>query len=139
MDLIHAALGVIARKRIAVWGVAFKPGTDGVRDSAGLQIGDQLRLLGAEVTVYDPMASGNTLVAFPELAYADSPLGAAAAADLLLVVTVWPEFAQIAPADVAGVIGRAAVIDACRGKGIDDVAWREIGWDVSSLTGASVR
>ena len=52
---------------MAVWGAAFKAGTDDVRDSAGLQVADQLHSLGADVTVYDPMGSGNALVAFPEL------------------------------------------------------------------------
>jgi UDPglucose 6-dehydrogenase len=42
-----------------VWGAAFKPGTDDARDSAALQVANQLRTLGAEVTVYDLMASGN--------------------------------------------------------------------------------
>ena len=118
--------------RIAVWGATFKAGTDDVRDSAGLLIADQLRALGATVTVYDPMGSGDALVAFPELAYADSAIAAAVVADVIVVVTAWPEFAQADAAEVAGVVGGMAVVDAC--QGIDIATWRE-GWRVSSLTG----
>jgi UDPglucose 6-dehydrogenase len=131
ISLVQNVAGPVAGKRIGVWGAAFKAGTDDVRDSAGLKIADGLRLLGAEVTVYDPMASGNALVAVPELRYADSARAAAEGAEALVVVTAWPEFAQIAPADVASDVARAVVIDAC--QGIDILAWHAAGWEVSSL------
>jgi UDPglucose 6-dehydrogenase len=85
------------------------------------------------VTVYDPMSVGNALVTFPELAYADSALTAAAGADAIVVVTAWPEFAQADVAEVAGVVAEKAVVDAC--QGIDVAAWGDAGWRVSSLTG----
>ena len=94
VDLVRKPSASAAGKRVAVWGASFKAGTDDVRDSAGLLVADRLRSLGATVTVYDPMGSGNALVAFPELAYADSAIAAAAAADVIVVVTAWPEFAQ---------------------------------------------
>jgi UDPglucose 6-dehydrogenase len=131
ISLVQNVVGPMAGKRIAVWGAAFKAGTDDVRDSAGLKIADGLRLLGAEVTVYDPMGSGNALVAVPELRYADSARSAAEGAEALVVVTAWPEFAQIDPADVASDVARAVVIDAC--QGIDIMAWHAAGWEVSSL------
>jgi UDPglucose 6-dehydrogenase len=134
VDLVEAALGGAAGKRVAVWGASFKAGTDDVRDSAGLLVADRLRSLGATVTVYDPMGAGNALQAFPELAYADSAITAATAADVIVVVTAWPEFAQLDMAEVAGVVADRAVVDAC--QGIDIRAWGDAGWRVRSLTGA---
>lgn len=131
--LVQEALGVIEGTRIAVWGAAFKPGTDDVRDSIGLQVASQLQHLGASVTVYDPMASGNALVAVPELMYANSTVAAAKDADALVVVTAWPEFAQASPAEIANAMAGRMAIDAC--QGIDVRAWRDAGWEVSSLTG----
>jgi len=137
IDLVREALGMLAGKRVAVWGAAFKAGTDDVRDSVALRIADKLHGLGATVTVYDPMANGNALVAFPQLAYADSAVEAAVGADALVVVTAWPEFAQASPAAVGEVVARMVVIDSC--QGIGGRAWRQAGWNVSSLTGAGLR
>jgi UDPglucose 6-dehydrogenase len=89
------------------------------------------------VTVYDPMGSGNALAAFPELTYADSAIVAAADADVIAVVTAWPEFAQVDAGEVAGVVGGRVIVDAC--QGISVTAWREAGWQVSSLTGLQAR
>ena len=116
-------------------GAAFKPGTDDVRDSPGLDIARRLQALGARVTVYDPMAAGNALAAAPELGYADSTLDAANGADALLVVTAWPEFAELRPAAVAAAVASMTVVDAC--QGIDIAAWRQAGWNVRFLAGAS--
>jgi UDPglucose 6-dehydrogenase len=125
--------GALSGRRVAVWGAAFKPGTDDVRDSPGLDIASRLDVLGARVTVYDPMATGNAVMAFPELAYADSALEAAQGADVVLVVTAWPEFGEMSPRAVGAVVASRIVVDAC--QGIDVARWREVGWRVLSLTG----
>ena len=127
----------LSGKRIAVLGAAFKPGTDDIRDSPGLDIACRLGLLGAEVTVYDPIATGNALAAFPELAFADSALEAANDADVVLLVTPWPEFAEISPVAAGAAAASMTVVDAC--QAIDIGAWREAGWKVLSLTGSHAR
>jgi UDPglucose 6-dehydrogenase len=121
-----------ARKRIAVWGAAFKPGIDDVRDSPSLDIACRLHDLGAHVTVYDPLAMGNALEVSPQLTYADSALEAARDADAVLVATAWPEFADISPFATKAVGASMTVVDAC--QGIDSSTWREAGWKVLSLT-----
>jgi UDPglucose 6-dehydrogenase len=126
------AAGFARGKRIAVWGAAYKPGTDDVRDSPGLDIACRLHVLGADVTVYDPMAMGNALGVSPELAYADSALGAVNQADALVVVTAWPQFAQINPTAAGSAAGSMTAVDAC--QGIDTAAWQAAGWTVLSLT-----
>jgi UDPglucose 6-dehydrogenase len=120
------------RKRIAVWGAAFKPGIDDVRDSPSLDIACRLHNLGAHVTVYDPMAMGNALEVSPQLTYANSALEAARDADAVLVATAWPEFANISPFAAKAVGASMTVVDAC--QGIDNSTWREAGWKVLSLT-----
>jgi UDPglucose 6-dehydrogenase len=127
---------LLAAKRIAVWGAAFKPGTDDVRDSPGLDIACRLHDLGAHVTVYDPMAMGNALEVSPQLTYADSPLEAARDAHAVLVATAWPEFAGISPSATQAIAASMTVVDAC--QGINYSIWREAGWKVLSLTSKMV-
>jgi UDPglucose 6-dehydrogenase len=112
----------------------FKAGTDDIRDSPALDVACRLHVLGAQVTVYDPMATGNALASFPELAYADSAVEAASGADVVLVLTAWPEFAGISPATTGAVAASMTVVDAC--QGIDGAAWQQAGWNVVSLTGS---
>lgn len=133
VSLVHRATDGVHGKRVAVWGASFKAGTDDVRDSAGLQLADRLQKSGATVTVYDPMGAGNALVSLPELAYSDSAMAAALEADIILVVTPWPEFAQVDATKVGGVVRNKVIVDSC--QGIRIAAWREAGWRVSSLTG----
>ncbi len=129
----HSPAGrLLAGKRIAVWGAAFKPDTDDVRDSPGLDIACRLHDLGAHVTVYDPVAMGNALEVSPQLTYADSALEAARDADAVLVATASPEFAGISPFATKAVGASMTVVDAC--QGINNSTWREAGWKVLSLT-----
>ena len=130
---VQEAIGHVAGKRVTVWGGAFKAGTDDVRDSAGLKVAQQLRDLGAEVTVFDPVANGTAAVIFPELNYANSAIMAAAGADAIVVVTAWPEFAATSAVEVGAVMKNRIVVDAC--QGIDAAAWRTAGYRSVSLTG----
>jgi UDPglucose 6-dehydrogenase len=130
VDLVADLLAPLPGKRIALWGAAFKPGTDDVRDSPGLDVADRLARLGAEIVVYDPQATGNALVAFPHLRYGDSAVGAAHQADAVLVVTAWPEFATADPAATAAVTDGRLLVDAC--QGINPAPWRAAGWTVAA-------
>jgi len=92
-----------------------------------------LQALGAHVTVYDPIAIGNAVEVSPGLGYADSALEAARQADVVLVVTAWPEFADINPRAAQDVTTSMTIVDVC--QGIANDLWREAGWTVLSLTG----
>lgn len=127
------AEGRLSGRRIAVLGAAFKPDTDDVRDSPGLDVACRLRRLGAEVKVYDPMATGSALTVAPELTYADSAIAALDQAEVVVVVAAWPEFAEIDPVAAASVAASMTIVDAC--QGIDAITWQEAGWNVQSLTG----
>ena len=130
VDLMLTLLGGLSGKRIALWGAAFKPGTDDVRDSPALDVADRLSRLGAQVVVYDPQAAGNALVEFPHLDQANSPQSAAQGADAVLVGTAWPQFAAADPAAVTAVTANRLIIDACQGIPAD--RWRAEGWTVAA-------
>ncbi|ADQ67267.1 nucleotide sugar dehydrogenase [Halogeometricum borinquense DSM 11551] len=100
--------------RIAVLGLAFKPGTDDVRNSRAIPLIDALLDAGADVVGYDPVATENFRDKFPDLDYADSAESALDGADAALVVTDWDEFAALddefdAMADAVVVDGRNIV------------------------------
>jgi UDPglucose 6-dehydrogenase len=123
--------GELAGARIAVWGAAFKPDSDDVRDSPALWIAGQLHLKGADVRVYDPRAIGTASARFPTLAYSDSAVEACRDADLVLHLTEWPEFREIGPTDLEGVVAHPRLFD---GRNVLDLdVWRSAGWTVRAL------
>ncbi|MEJ7833381.1 MAG: UDP-glucose/GDP-mannose dehydrogenase family protein [Nocardioides sp.] len=118
--------GSLTRSRIGVWGAAFKPDSDDVRDSPALSIAGKLHLRGATVTVYDPKATETAQALFPTLSYADSALEAVADADLVLHLTEWPEFRAVDLGAVGDAVRRKQILD---GRNLLDLAaWREAGW-----------
>ena len=85
--------GDLAGKTIAVWGLAFKPRTDDIREAPALTLIDRLLELGAKVQVHDPEAMDNVRAVYGDrLAYVDTPLDTLAAADALAIMTEWGEF-----------------------------------------------
>jgi UDPglucose 6-dehydrogenase len=122
----EVAGGSVAGKSVCVLGAAFKPGSDDVRDSPALDVAQILHGLGAEVTVHDPQAIENARQARPELTYAESVRAAATGADLVLLLTDWPEYADIKPDELAEVTAARRIVD---GRYLLDPAlWRAAGW-----------
>ena len=82
-------------RRFALWGLAFKPNTDDMREAPSLVIAHELLRRGASLVAYDPVAmpdAQHRLGDVPGLSYADSPMAAVEGADALLLVTEWKEF-----------------------------------------------
>jgi UDPglucose 6-dehydrogenase len=82
-------------KTFAVWGLAFKPNTDDMREAASRVLIGDLLARGARVRAYDPVAMHEAQRVFgnePGIAYADSPMAALDGADALAIVTEWKEF-----------------------------------------------
>ncbi|WP_121821410.1 UDP-glucose 6-dehydrogenase AglM [Halostella salina] len=96
--------------RVAVLGVAFKPGTDDVRGSRAMDLVGHLRDRGADVVAYDPVAMDNARETYPDVTYADSAADALADADAAMVATDWPEFDDL---DYSGMT-RKVVVDGRR-------------------------
>ena len=85
--------GQLAGRRIAVWGLAFKPRTDDVRDAPALDLLEQLLAGGAQVTVYDPEAMAHVRAIHGDrLTYASGPMEAVDGAECLAIVTEWGDF-----------------------------------------------
>ncbi|MFO8113903.1 MAG: UDP-glucose 6-dehydrogenase AglM [Halorubrum sp.] len=85
----------VAGERVAVLGLAFKPGTDDVRNSRAIPVIEELQARGAEVAAYDPVATDNMRERFSDVTYADSAAAALKGATAALVVTDWDEFAAL--------------------------------------------
>jgi UDPglucose 6-dehydrogenase len=133
--VVHVATAMVGGRltgaRVAVWGAAFKPDSDDVRDSPALWIAGQLHLKGADVRVYDPRAAVTARVRFPTLTYAGSAIEACRDADLVLHLTEWQEFREITPADLDGVVARPRLFD---GRNVLDLdAFRSAGWTTRAL------
>jgi UDPglucose 6-dehydrogenase len=123
--------GTLAGRRLAVLGLAFKPGSDDVRDSPSLHVCRQLLREGALVAVHDPVAMGNAARLQPDLRYACSVSEAAANADAVLHLTEWADYRGIDPAMLATVVAQRNMIDArCA---LDEQAWRSAGWSFRVL------
>ena len=85
----------LSGKHFALWGLAFKPNTDDMRDAPSRVIIAELFRRGATVTAYDPVAMTESRRIFgdePRLAYAERPMQALDNADALVIVTEWKEF-----------------------------------------------
>ncbi len=91
---IHAHFkGELAGKTLAVWGLAFKPRTDDIREAPALVLIDALLAAGAKVRAHDPEAMANVKHIYGDrVTYCDRPYGAVEGADGLVIVTEWPEF-----------------------------------------------
>jgi UDPglucose 6-dehydrogenase len=82
-------------KHFALWGLAFKPNTDDMREATSRVVLAELFERGATVTVYDPVAMDEARRIFgnePRLSYAENPMAALQGADALVIVTEWKEF-----------------------------------------------
>jgi UDPglucose 6-dehydrogenase len=85
----------VTGKRVAVLGLAFKPGTDDIRNSRAIPVIEGLQARGAAVVAYDPVATAAMRERFPGIAYADSAAEALVDAHGAVVVTDWDEFAAL--------------------------------------------
>ena len=93
VETAQQALGGVAKRTIAVLGLAFKPGTDDVRDAPALKVIEALLRAGATIKAYDPMAMPNARRVLPDgVRYCHSAAEAVAGSDCVLVVTEWDEF-----------------------------------------------
>lgn len=92
---IQQKFGDLKGKHFALWGLAFKPNTDDMREAPSRELIADLFAAGATVSAYDPVAMHETQRIFGDearLTYADSPMAALGGADALVIATEWKEF-----------------------------------------------
>jgi len=121
-----AAGGTLAGKKVAVWGLTFKAGTDDLRDSPAVSVVDRLLTEGASVMVFDPTVL-TTRVGVPRgIALATSEVQACNAADVLVVLTEWDQFKWVSPSDITPLMTGRTVVDAR--NLLDRNAWNKAGF-----------
>lgn len=113
VELVTAELGPdLSGRRLAVWGLAFKPRTDDMREAPSVPIIEGLLAAGAEVVAYDPGARETAHVELGDaITYAGDPYACVEGADALLLVTEWPEFTSPDWARVRGLMRTARLYD----------------------------
>jgi UDPglucose 6-dehydrogenase len=95
VEKVRKELWVVRGKKIAVWGLAFKPNTDDVRFAPSIALVRALLDEGAVVSAYDPEATEKARAVLPDINYCANPYQAAQGADAILIVTEWEEFRAI--------------------------------------------
>ncbi|MCA1963185.1 MAG: nucleotide sugar dehydrogenase, partial [Prosthecobacter sp.] len=133
IDSIREALWVLKDKKLAVWGLAFKPNTDDVRSSVAISLVEKLAAEGAVVTAYDPkaMEKAKELPIASKIQFASSPLEAAAGAEALIIATEWPEFASVDLAELRATMRAPMIFD---GRNlIDPVAAADFGFQYRGI------
>ena len=123
--------GSLFGRRVAVWGLTFKAGTDDHRDSPAVAIVERLLAAGAEVVACDPTVAfaGPDLPA--GLVVVADPVDACRGAETLVVLTEWSSFGDVDPGVVGDVMAGRIVVDT-RGV-LDRVAWEAVGLEVRGI------
>jgi UDPglucose 6-dehydrogenase len=103
--------GTVVGRQVAVLGAAFKPDSDDVRDSPALDIAARLHSIGAEVAVYDPKANANAAKRYPRLDYVDSLEAAVTGAEVVVLLTEWPEFKAMTPEQLDPLVAVPQILD----------------------------
>lgn len=122
LEKVRDALWNLEGKTVALLGLAFKPGTDDVREAPALALGAKLLAEGATVTGYDPLAAANAKDVLPELHIAPDPLSAAAGADCVVICTEWPEIRDLDAAELKEVMAYPVVVDGRNAFDAEDMA-----------------
>jgi UDPglucose 6-dehydrogenase len=102
-------LGKLRDRTIAVLGLAFKPGTDDLRDAPSLVLASRLLAEGANVRAWDPVADAGHLL--HGVAFCDSYLEAVQGADAAVIVTEWPELVGLLRPEVRDAMANPLIVD----------------------------
>lgn len=124
--------GELKGKTIALWGLAFKPHTDDIREAPALYNIKALRRAGAKVVVFDPEATANVRKEIgKKVKYAKSPYEAVEGADALMIMTEWPEFRTPDFEKLSAALNNKVIFD---GRNLYDLTeMRTLGYDYYSI------
>ena len=129
---VERCLGSVKGKRVAIWGLAFKPNTDDMREAPALVLIEELLAAGAEVVAHDPVAMHETERRIGKsIAYAESNYDAIDGADALVVVTDWNEYRHPDFERIRKALRNPIIVD---GRNLYDARkMRAIGFTYSSI------
>jgi UDPglucose 6-dehydrogenase len=130
--LVQRLGGNLKGKTIALWGIAFKPKTDDIREAPALVIIEKLKAMGAQVRVTDPVAIPNAKVLLgASVEYSEDPYAILEGADALLVVTEWNEFRRPDFLRMRGLMRTPVLLD---GRNVyEPEAMRALGFDYAGI------
>jgi UDPglucose 6-dehydrogenase len=111
VEKIRSVSGPLRGARIALWGLAFKPETDDLRNAPALEVARRLVEDGADVVAHDPVAIPAAEELLPEVSFAEDPYKVALGAVCLAICTDWPEYASADLAKLHEVMARPVVVD----------------------------
>jgi UDPglucose 6-dehydrogenase len=111
IEKLRSEVWVLRGKKIAVWGLAFKPNTDDVRFAPSIEIIKALVAEGVDVHAYDPEAIEKAKAVLPGITYHPDPYHAAEGAEAVLLLTEWEEFRKINWSRLATIVERPLIID----------------------------
>jgi UDPglucose 6-dehydrogenase len=111
MSKLSKHLDSLVGKRVALLGLAFKPDTDDMREASSLVLASRLEGEGASVVAFDPVAEGAAGELLPSVEMAGSAMEALEGADAAVLVTEWPEFAQLEWAEVVKRMANPLLVD----------------------------
>jgi UDPglucose 6-dehydrogenase len=111
IEKLRRAIWNLEGKTIAVWGLAFKAGTDDLREAPSLDVIPALEHEGARVRAYDPAAGAAAKAEFPKAEIVADARSAVEGADALVVLTEWPEFVEADLAQLHAALARPVVVD----------------------------
>lgn len=100
IEMLEEMIGVLAGKRIALLGLAFKPETDDIREAPSIVVANELLSRGADPVGYDPQAAKNFAAEVPGISIADSADEAIGGADAVVLLTEWNEFLHLEPTTI---------------------------------------
>jgi len=133
LKAVRSALWVLRDKKIAVWGLTFKPDTDDIRSSVAIELVAEMLREGAQVTAYDPkgMEKAKEVKAIAGTHFAESALEAVDGAEALIIATEWAEFANVDLATVRAKMHTPLVFD---GRNLyNPETMRKLGFDYTSI------
>lgn len=128
VDQLSSRLGGLKGKRVSLLGLAFKPGTDDVRESPALDIISELKRKGSELRVYDPQAMENVKKLHPDITYCNSKEDALKDSDACLIITDWDEFKSLTDNEFGLMRGNVIiegrrVLNPEKVKNFEGIAW----------------
>jgi UDPglucose 6-dehydrogenase len=123
--------GSLIGHKVAVLGAAFKPLSDDIRDSPALNVAALMRLHGGDVVVTDPQALDNARRLWPDLSYVTTAQEACQRADVVLLLTEWPEYVELDPVAVGRMVRNRRIVDGR--NALDPSKWQAAGWSYRAL------
>ena len=114
-------------KKVAVWGLSFKPKTDDMREAPSVTLIEELQKLGAEISAFDPVAENSARKILKNVSYAQTPFNALEGAHILLVATEWDLFRELDKEKMKQLMAAPNIVD---GRNVyDPEDFRKLGFN----------